>query len=358
MKSKLAVILVAVCCTAAFATIYNYNESNFSAGGREFQPIPEGQIPGQDDTAGKGMHHIGEDCGRCHRIGGRAESHLWSMSGTIYSNRSAAAPLKGAEIVMQDYEGNVISMTSNRAGNFWTKAEVASDPYTVSTVHGHEPLTPLYTLNPDGTLNTPADPNDPRTWHYKTWVRKGRSVRPMLTIGGVGGNAVMNRMTCNMHHAGMGSRGALWVSAAPTLPSYPAAGLDYRKHIYPILRSKCSPCHIPGSTVTSRNTRSDYDGTPFPAVDYSGGLDLMTYEGSEVQVPVYDATDGHVIGTQMIKKVGVLSVVNTTSSEAEQSKLLLKTVNGGLPHAGGVFWDRRSLDYIALRQWVAEGAQP
>jgi hypothetical protein len=355
MKSKLVIILLAVFCTAAFAIVYN--EMNFSAGGREYQPIPEGQTPGQDNGPGIGLHHSGEDCGRCHRIGGRAESYLWTMSGTIYSDRYAGAALKGAEIVMEDYKGNVISMTSNRAGNFWTRSEVASDPYTVSTYHGHEPLTPLYTLKPDGTLDKPADPNNPSTWHYKTWVRKGSSVRPMLTIGGVGGNATMNRMTCNMHHAGLGSRGALWVAAAPTLPSYPPAGLNYRKHIYPILRSKCSPCHIPGSTVTSRNTRSDYEGKPFPAVEYSGGLDLMTYEGSEVPAPIYDA-EGHQVGTQMIKKAGVLSVVKATPNEAEQSTLLQKTVRGGQPHAGGTLWNQRSPDYLALRQWISEGAQP
>ena len=352
MRVKFLIILLAVSCTAVAAAVYN--EMNFSAGGREFQPIPREYSMDKDNAPGFGMHHPGEDCGRCHRSGGKAEAYLWTMSGTLYADRSGSTPLKGGEIVMQDYEGNVICMTSNKAGNFWTSTPVASNPYTVSTTHGHEPLIPLYVLNADGTLAKPADPNDPSTWQYKTWVRKGNSVRPMLTIGGAGGNAVMNRMTCSMHHSSAGSRGALWVSQEPTLPDYPSTGLSYRKHIYPILRGKCAPCHIPGSTVTSKNTRSDYEGKPYPAVNYSGGLDLMIYEGSRVPSPVYNAA-GKQVGTEIIEKVGVLSVVDR--DDVEKSLLLKKTVRHGEKHAGGVFWDHRSPDYHALRQWISEGAQ-
>ena len=116
---RLAVIGLAALCAAVLGVVYN--ESNFSAAGRMYQPAPQRHVVGQDDVPGAGMHH-------------------------------AAAT--------------------------------------------------------------------------------GMS------------------MTCSMHHSATCSRGALWVSPAPTLPSYPDSGLSYRKHVYPILRSKCSPCHIPGSTMT------------------------------------------------------------------------------------------------------------
>jgi hypothetical protein len=131
----------------------------------------------------------------------------------------------------------------------------------------------------------------------------------------------------------MGSRGALWVSPASTLPSYPALGLSYRKHIYPILRSKCSPCHIPGATMTRLVTKSDLD-TPSTSIDHSGGLDLMTYEGSA-------------------GKRGIGSVVEVSSPA---DSLLLQKTMAGASHGGGAFWKEKDPDYLALKQWIREGA--
>jgi len=75
-------------------------------------------------------------------------------------------------------------------------------------------------------------------------------------------------MSGNMHHGGVAHRsGALWVGKEPALPSYPASGLSYRKHIYPILRSNCSPCHVPGKTMTPVNTKTDLFGNPSTSID-------------------------------------------------------------------------------------------
>ena len=330
---KLAIIGLAALCVAAVAVVYS--ETNFSARGRMYQLPPEGHVVGKDNAPGRGTHHVGEDCGRCHSMGGRAEAYLWTMSGTLYADRSGRSILSGGEIILQDREGNVISMTSNEAGNFWTKTPIASNPYSVVS---HGGITePLYVLDENGNLLTPADPNDPRTWLYKAWVRKGPFARPMVTIAPGAGTSGMS-MTCSMHHGNMGSRGALWVSPAPTLPDYPTTDLSYRKHVYPILRSKCSPCHIPGSTMTRLVTKSDLD-TPSTSLDHSSSLDLMTYEGSTVSGSA---------------KWGVTSVVDTVNPE--QSLLLRKTLPRAV-HAGGAFWNKQSADYLALKQWIAEGAQ-
>jgi len=329
---RLAILGLAALGVAAAAVVYD--AGNFSALGRMFQPAPAGHLVGQDNAPGDGMHHAGEDCARCHCMGGRAEAYAWTMSGTLYADRSGSSLLRGGEVVLQDRDGNVISMTSNEAGNFWTTAPIASNPYTVVS-HGGPPE-PLYVLDDQGNLVQPADPEDARTWLYKAWVRKGHAVRPMLTIAPAAGATGMS-MTCSMHHSAMGSRGALWASPAPTLPSYPHSALSYRKHIYPILRSKCSPCHIPGSTMTRLVTKSDID-TPSTSFDFSNGLDLMTYEGSAV---------GSVV------KRGVASVVDTL--HPDQSLLLQKPLAGTM-HAGGAFWDERDVDYVALRQWIKEGA--
>lgn len=334
---KLTIITICLAAFVVAALAADYDESNFSSGGRMYQPAPEGYIIGKDNAPGRGVHHPGENCGMCHCVGGRAESHLFTMAGTLYKDRSGSSVLKRGEVIMEDRDGNVISMTSNRAGNFWTTTPIASDPYTVSSTHGHEPFIPMYEEDEKGNLVSPADPDNPRTWLYKTWVRKGNSVRPMLTIAAVaGGSAWNNRMSCNMHHGGVGSgRGAVRVGKGPTLPSYPASDLSYRKHIYPILRSKCGCCHIPGKTMTSVKTKTDLPGDDSTSIDISGELDLMTYDGST-------------------EKKGVIDVVDP--DDPEESLLLLKTVSGGDLHAGGVFWNERNPDYIAIRQWIAEGA--
>lgn len=334
---KLSFICLAVCGLAGLALAVVYDATNFNTLGRIDQHAPAGHIIGKDNGPGYGMHHQGEDCGRCHRLGGRAEAYLWTISGTLYADRSARKILKGGEIILEDRDGNVISLTSNEAGNFWTNAPIASNPFAV-VAHGGPPH-PLYVLDDQGNLVEPADPMDERTWQYKAWVRKGRAERPMVTIAPVGSASGMGmRMSCSMHHGAMGSRGGLWVSPAPTLPSYPDSELSYRKHIYPILRNKCSPCHIPGATMSRLVTKSDID-VPSTAVDYSSSLDLMTYEGSTVGG---------------VAKQGVLSVVDPANPQ--QSRLLRKTVKGGV-HGGGAFWSKRSPDYLALEQWITEGAQ-
>ena len=90
---------------------------------------------GKDNVPGVGLHHPGEQCGQCHTMGGAAEAYLWTVSGTLYADRASHAVLPGGEIILQDRAGNVISLTANEAGNFWTTAPIASNPYTVVS-HG------------------------------------------------------------------------------------------------------------------------------------------------------------------------------------------------------------------------------
>ncbi len=329
--------LLIICSLALIvaATTMVYNQDNFNPMGRMYQPAPEGHIVGKDNGPGQGLHHPGEDCAGCHVMGGKADQYQWTVAGTLYADRAGRTPLKGGEIILQDRDGNVISMTSNEVGNFWTTAPIASNPFAVSA-HGNT-MDILYVLDGQGNLVEPADPSDRRTWQYKAWVKKGYSVRPMLTIAPAGGSTGMP-MSCGMHHGPQGSRGALWVSSGSCLNAYPEQDLSYRQHVYPILREKCSPCHIPGSTMTRLVTKSDLD-SPSTCFDFSSSLDLMTYEGSTVSG---------------IAKRGIGSVVDT--AKPERSKVLNKTVPGKL-HGGGTFWKEGDPDYLALKQWIAEGAQ-
>jgi len=107
------------------------------------------------------------------------------------------------------------------------------------------------------------------------------------------------------------------------------------------------------------NSKTDLpDHTPRPTyIDYSHSLDLVTYdgEGSAVTVPNLDPA-GHYDGTDtVISKMGVLDEINPESPE--NSLLLEKTVFGGDLHGGGAFWKKNSPDYLAIRRWIAEGAE-
>jgi len=338
---RISTILTAICLSlAAPGSAYSWDPANFSADGMKWQPAPSGHVVGKDNGPGAGLHHSGEDCGICHRPGGSAASMAWTASGTIYADRAARVPLPDAEVMLQDYQGGVISMTTNGAGNFWTAAPIASHPYTVASTHGGPPFVPLYKLDEEGNLLEPADPADPRTWKYKTWVKKGDSVVPMVTIASAGGSPTTPRMSCNMHHGATSHRsGGMWAGRDNVLARYPKAHLSYRSHVFPILREKCAPCHIPGVTRTPVGAKSDLD-SPSTVVDYSGGLDLMSYAGyAGVAVP----------------KSGLLDVV--TPYGPERSILFEKAMSGE-GHAGGAIWQTPGdPEYRAIYQWVAEGAR-
>ena len=64
----------------------------------------------------------GENCLSCHRAGGLASVKPWTAAGTVF--RSADSSLddgvEGATITITDSVGNVVTLTSNAVGNFYT----------------------------------------------------------------------------------------------------------------------------------------------------------------------------------------------------------------------------------------------
>lgn len=291
----------------------------FTTEDQALEPAPSGHTPGKDNyatTSTHRFHFAGEDCGICHAPGRKAEAQLFTMAGTIYTDRTGRMPLQGAEIILKDSAGNIISMTSNEAGNFSTKAPVASDPQAWSS-----------------TKTAEENRADPATWRYKSWVKIGDYVSPMVTLAGVGGSATTQRMGCGMHHSPQGSRGGLNVGGTSTLHSFPASSLSYRQHIQPILKNRCKACHLPITASPS----TTYPAGTSPYV-YSGMLDLSSFTPR-------DSRDK-----------GITQTVNTNTPD--DSALLAKIAFGsGQTHAGGLFWLTSDPDYQAIRQWIIEGAQ-
>ena len=319
----------------------DYDSSNFNARDRQLQPVPTGHVSGKDNSTKAdefGTHMAGEDCGICHTPNGKAPNHIFTMAGTMYEDKAGRRPLAGAEIILQDADGNVISMTSNEVGNFWTYTPIASHPYAIA---GYGTSTPTQL----------SAPNDSRTWLYKTWVKKDDQVIHAVTIKPVGGGSgTTPRMSCSMHHSPLGSRGAIWLSRKGTLSSYPEAGLRFKKHILPILMSRCVSCHRPGETKTRLVMMSDIDyAYPDPQstqVDFSKAHDLTAYNDQTVTVS----------GTAWAK-YGTGHYANGYSDNPDESPLLAKTTIGRQNHGGGHYWSADDPDYKAIRQWIAEGAQ-
>ena len=335
--SKIFLVVGILIFSLSLALAADYDSSNFSSEGRKLQPVPSGHVPGKDNGPGKGTHNAGEECGACHRLSGKAPV-VFTISGTLYEDRAGRKPLEGGEVILQDIAGNVVSMTSNEVGNFWTYAPIASNPNAVAS-HGGMTM-----------LIDPPDVNDARSWQYKAWVKYGDHVRHMVTVAPVGGASDPNsRMSCSMHHGYMGTRGALWGSDKSTLPDYPRSHLSFKKHVLPIFRNKCVPCHIPGQTWTRLVTLSDMEGDPVTSIDHSNLLDLTSYDGSSVTVSDITWT-----------KRGIKDVAVGFQENPDASPVLSKTSkqgNGSIIHAGGAFWSASDADYRAMRQWIAEGAQ-
>ncbi|MGE5808446.1 MAG: hypothetical protein ACM32I_04900 [Nitrospirota bacterium] len=367
MKNRLiAISIIGVLGLASIGFLYaqtlTYNPA-FNPEGMKLQPAPAGHVPGKDNGAGSGLHNSGEDCGMCHTPNGKAGNFVFTVGGTIYEDRAARRPLKGAEVILQDYSGKVISMTTNEAGNFWTFAPIAGNPYAIAS-HGATEL--IYSVNADGSVN-PADTTDSRTWQYKAWVRNpDGAVRQMVTIPPIGGSTKGSsvRMSCNMHHSPFGSTGAAWASRKSTLATYPVANLSFKKHILPIFRSKCAPCHVPGSTFTRLVTISDVttastNTTALPltnsavtSIDFSNGHDYQSYDGSTVVTVASGVTTTFV-------KPGINDMTLPYQADPDASPVLAKTkiqADGVCIHPGGTFWTPDDTDYKAIRQWIAEGA--
>lgn len=353
--STAALIVFAAVLSVSVALAYDL--TSLSAASRLDQPVPTGHVVGKDNggldadaAAGAGTHHAGEDCGICHTPGGKAQKRVFTMSGTLYEDRLGSRPLVGAEVILQDIDGNVLSMTTNEVGNFWTESPIASNPKSVASHGGTTHL--LFSYDSGGTL-VPTDPADSRSWQYKAWIKNGDQVLSMITVAPVGGaTGTTPRMSCGMHHSPTGSTGAAWVARTKSLVDYPTSNASFRKHVQPIMASKCAPCHVPGERITRLVTESDVALTAPTTVDYSAGHDFTSYAGSTVTV-------GSGATARTIVKDGVAGSVDVEYPDDSALLTAPKVRKPGsfVVHPGGGFWTEDDPDYRVIRQWIVEGAQ-
>ncbi|MCS6913574.1 MAG: hypothetical protein RMK29_14105 [Myxococcales bacterium] len=70
----------------------------------------------------------GRICGACHRAGGQADHHIWTVAGTVYGSPSASCNsggLAGVKVEILKMNGSVqATLTTNRVGNFFTSQPI------------------------------------------------------------------------------------------------------------------------------------------------------------------------------------------------------------------------------------------
>jgi hypothetical protein len=67
----------------------------------------------------------GSDCLSCHSPGGRAH-RAYSVAGTVFAQPDSPEfdGVAGANVVVTDANGRIVTMTTNAAGNFYTEEDV------------------------------------------------------------------------------------------------------------------------------------------------------------------------------------------------------------------------------------------
>lgn len=306
----------------------------FTASDYLYEPVPADRMKGADNYTAKvstihganEFHYTGKDCLRCHATGQKARAIPFSMAGTVYKDILGTEPLAGAEVVILDSAGKVISMSTNAAGNFMTQTQIAD-------------------ANPD-----PAKTE--RT--YKTWVLgPDGKVLPMVT---------MTSGSCNMHHTPFNRRGAMWAgswSAAATDAAQAIAANDttfqfsYTKHVAPIFAAKCVPCHVPAPDA-EKNLKEPLKGTT-AVYDYTGGFDLVQYDS-------FIDDEAHPIESRTApsgRKYVILGDDDpaTAHDDREDSLILAKMLAPETSHGGGkLAADRNDVDYQVILRWIKQGA--
>lgn len=73
------------------------------------------------------LRNQGEDCLSCHKAGGKAPRSLFTVSGTVFRSASGEPREDGAAgvaVLLADAAGRQVTLTSNAAGNFWSKEDL------------------------------------------------------------------------------------------------------------------------------------------------------------------------------------------------------------------------------------------
>jgi hypothetical protein len=71
--------------------------------------------------AGSGSTMLpGSDCLACHSAASSYDISTWTAAGTVFADYDGHAPLRGATVRITDADGQIVELSTNSAGNFYT----------------------------------------------------------------------------------------------------------------------------------------------------------------------------------------------------------------------------------------------
>ena len=95
-----------------------------------------------EDAAGEvtgPLMRPGQNCLRCHSEGSGFGASPWSAGGTVFPSEDAESTegVSDVRVILEDDDGNVVELTTNAAGNFYTN-EPLGDLFWASIEHNGE----------------------------------------------------------------------------------------------------------------------------------------------------------------------------------------------------------------------------
>lgn len=90
------------------------------AQGNEVAGVPRGPL-----------HRAGQRCAACHRDGGEAGAHPFSLAGTVFAQPARQVGVADVEILLSDSDGSKFVARTNCVGNFFVRPEEWQPHYPV-----------------------------------------------------------------------------------------------------------------------------------------------------------------------------------------------------------------------------------
>lgn len=88
-------------------------------------PVPDARVEAQGNEVERvpvgELHRAGKQCVVCHREGGEASDHPFTVAGTVFAQPNRAVGVGGVEVLLTDSDGTKVTARTNCVGNFFVR---------------------------------------------------------------------------------------------------------------------------------------------------------------------------------------------------------------------------------------------
>ena len=117
------------------------------------------QVDSGDDNGNQqgatGSHNAGQNCVECHQTGGAGEAAgIFSVAGTIFQSGSTGQPNATVRLYVENTNTQIISLTTDASGNFYTTQEVTQLTTGVGTKPQFVDGAEVVVEGPGGSMRT------------------------------------------------------------------------------------------------------------------------------------------------------------------------------------------------------------